>query len=106
MSLPEVLLWARLRHRQPGIPRCRRQHPVGPYILDFYFSDARLCIEVDGYAHGTGDRPRRDAKRDAWLKARGISVMRYAASDVLDDPDGIAASILDAAHGGWDPDTL
>jgi len=32
--------------------------------------------------------------------------MRYAASDVLDDPDGIAASILDAAHGGWDPDTL
>jgi very-short-patch-repair endonuclease len=53
MSLPEVLLWARLRHRQPGVPRCRRQHPIGPYVLDFYFSEAKLAIEVDGYSHGT-----------------------------------------------------
>ena len=68
MSLPEVLLWARLRRRQPGIPPCRRQHPIGPYVLDFYFSDARLCIEVDGYSHGTADRPQRDARRDAWLR--------------------------------------
>jgi len=104
MSLPEVLLWARLRHRQPDIPRCRRQHPVGPYVLDFYFAEARLGVEVDGYAHGTGDRPQRDARRDGWLRTQGVKVMRYAASDVLEDPDGIAASILDAARGGWDPD--
>ena len=69
-------------------------------MLDFYFSHARLCIEVDGYAHGLGDRPARDARRDAWLRAQGITVMRYPASDVLDDADGIAASILDAALGG------
>jgi len=104
MSLPEVLLWARLRHRQPGIPPCRRQHPVGPYVLDFYFSEAKLCIEVDGYSHGTADRPERDVRRDAWLRTQGVKVMRYPASVVLKDPGGVAASILDAVRDGWDPD--
>lgn len=70
-------------------------------MLDFYFAEARLCIEIDGYAHGTADRPARDARRDAWLRAQGISVMRYPASVVLKDLDGVCAGILDAVRGDW-----
>ncbi|MFD1781938.1 endonuclease domain-containing protein [Phenylobacterium terrae] len=87
----------RLRRREPGLPSFRRQHPVGPYVLDFYCSAARLCIEVDGYTHLTEDRPERDARRDAHLHRLGIRVMRYAAATVLADPDGISASILETA---------
>ena len=47
MSLPEVLLWQDLRKRPDGA-KFRRQHPAGMYVLDFYCSDARLAIEVDG----------------------------------------------------------
>jgi very-short-patch-repair endonuclease len=36
MSPPEVRLWSRLRKRAPRKPVFRRQHPIGPYILDFY----------------------------------------------------------------------
>ena len=86
LSLPEKLLWVRLRRREPDLPTFRRQHPVGPYILDFYCAEARLCIEVDGASHSMGDRPERDLRRDAYLRAMGIEVVRIPASYVLEDP--------------------
>jgi very-short-patch-repair endonuclease len=61
MSLPEVMLWKGLRGRQPGKPVFRRQHPLGPYVLDFFCPSARLCVEIDGGSHSFGDRPRADA---------------------------------------------
>ena len=50
MTIPEVILWTRLRQR-PGGFKFRRQHPAGPYVLDFFCSEARLAIEVDGMVH-------------------------------------------------------
>ena len=84
MSLPEALLWRELRKR-PGGLKFRRQHPSGPYILDFYCSDARLAIEVDGETHARGDRPARDELRDAWFAEHGVVTLRVPASEVLRD---------------------
>jgi very-short-patch-repair endonuclease len=67
MSLPEVLLWKAIRVGAVERLRFRRQHPIGPYVLDFYCEAAKLAVEVDGASHGAGDRPARDARRDAWL---------------------------------------
>ena len=50
MTLPEVLLWRLLRGQPQGV-KFRRQHPSGALGIDFYCSDARLVIEVDGIAH-------------------------------------------------------
>jgi very-short-patch-repair endonuclease len=91
LSLPEKLLWVRLRGAEV---RFRRQHPIGPYVLDFYCSTAKLAIEVDGAAHDFGDRPRRDEIRIEWLKGQGIDVLRIPATDVLADPDEVADAIL------------
>jgi very-short-patch-repair endonuclease len=98
MSLPEVLLWQRLKAR-PGGLKFRRQHPAGRYVLDFYCSQARLVIEVDGIAHDMGDRPERDEARDQELGRVGLRILRIAASDILRDPDEIAASIIAYAFG-------
>ena len=68
MTPPEIALWLALRRDGAGL-RFRRQHPAGQYVLDFYCAPARLAIEVDGEAHARGDRPERDATRDAWLAA-------------------------------------
>ena len=97
MSLPEVLLWQRLRGRKGGA-RFRRQHPAGNYVLDFYCHEARLVIEIDGISHTMGNRPQRDQARDAELTVKGLHVVRIAASDVLGDPDGIAQSITAMAN--------
>jgi very-short-patch-repair endonuclease len=76
----------------------RRQHPIGPYILDFYCSEARLCIEVDGAWHGVGDRPARDQRRDAYLEALNIRVLRIPASSVLSDPEAVALWVIEEAR--------
>jgi very-short-patch-repair endonuclease len=65
LSPPEVKLWSRLRLRAPGLLAFRRQHPIGPYVLDFYCAKARLAVEIDGMSHDLGDRLERDVRRDA-----------------------------------------
>ena len=105
MSLPEVFLWTALRRREPGRPVFRRQHPIGPYVLDFYCATAKLCVEVDGGAHGFGDRPQRDARRDAYLRSLGIHTIRCSAAGVLDDATMIANALIETARGRSAPST-
>ena len=96
MSLPEVLLWRELRKKPNGV-QYRRQHPAGPYVLDFFCAPAKLAIEVDGEAHNRSDRPARDEARDEWLEGQGIRVMRIPANDVLKNLDGVLQFIVAAA---------
>ena len=97
MTLPEVILWHWLRQRPEGL-KFRRQHPTGPYVLDFFCGDARLAIEVDGEAHSRGDRPRRDANRDRWLRSAGIETLRIPAAALLDDADAVLAWVMAQAR--------
>jgi very-short-patch-repair endonuclease len=97
MTLPELLLWKQLRQR-PGGMKFRRQHPAGPFVLDFYCDDLGLAIEVDGEAHNRGNRPERDGNRDRWLREQGIEVLRIAASDVLKDMDAVIRLIKARAN--------
>ena len=92
MTLPEVMLWQRLRGGQAGA-KFRRQHSIGNFIVDFYCRDAALVIEIDGIAHDMGDRPERDVERDRVLAGEGYKVLRIAASEVLRDVDAVAESI-------------
>ena len=97
MSLPEVLLLTALRKRPAGL-RFRRQHPAGPYVLDFFCPECRLAIEVDGEAHSRGDRPERDRARDAWIEAQGVKTLRIPASDVLADLEAVVRHIVVVAR--------
>jgi very-short-patch-repair endonuclease len=97
MTPPEIALWLALRKNPTGL-RFRRQYPASHYILDFYCAPARLAIEVDGFAHDTGDRPVRDAARDAWLNNQGVKVIRCPATEVLSNLDGVVRDILITAR--------
>ena len=92
MSLPEVLLWREFRQQREV--KFRRQHPLGPYVLDFYCAPAKVCVEIDGQSHGMGDRPERDATRDEWLRSQGIEVIRISASEILRSPYEIADALV------------
>jgi len=63
----EVLMWVRLKGKPEGL-HFRRQHPVGPYIADFYCAAARLGVEIDGQVHDEDDVVVRDARRTAYLE--------------------------------------
>jgi very-short-patch-repair endonuclease len=94
MSVPEARLWKRLRWREPGKPIFRRQHPIGPYVLDFFCASANLAVEIDGMSHDMGDRPRRDERRDAWLERHGVTVMRIPARELMQSVDETADAIV------------
>jgi len=87
----ERLLWVQLRARRTGGVRFRRQHALGPFILDFYCHAAKLAIEIDGDSHDL--QIEYDERRTDWLKRFGIDVMRFANRDVLENLEGVVRMI-------------
>jgi very-short-patch-repair endonuclease len=91
LSLPEQLLWRLLRQMR-GTLKIRRQHPIGPFVADFYCPAARLIIETDGAAHE--QRQSRDQQRDAYMQSLGLKVVRFRATEILTDPEGTADAVM------------
>jgi very-short-patch-repair endonuclease len=91
MSPPEVRLWALLR-RSPGGVGFRRQHPIGPYVTDFYCPAAKLVIEIDGLIHDFTIE--RDQKRDEYIRGLGLKIIRIPASEVMADALSIADGLV------------
>ena len=89
----ERLLWSKLRARQIGGVSFRRQHPAGPYVLDFYCAALGIAVEVDGGHHGRREREAADRKRDDWLRLRGITVLRVSNFDVFRNISGVMEQI-------------
>ena len=94
----ERKLWHALRRDQLGGLHFRRQHPVGPYTLDFYCPALHLGIEVDGGQHGQDPHRAKDTRRTAWLAARQIALARFWNNDVLSNLEGVLCEILRVAE--------
>ena len=93
MTDAERLLWFHLRaHRLSG-HKFRRQHPIGPYVVDFVHLPARLAIEADGGQHASSNS---DTQRDAWLMAQGFRVMRFWNDQILTDTESVLRAIWNA----------
>lgn len=73
----EAALWNCLKHRQLDGYKFRRQHSVGPYIVDFYCAARKLAIELDGAGHEDPMRKEYDHERQEYLRDHGIRVMRF-----------------------------
>jgi very-short-patch-repair endonuclease len=71
-----------------------RQKPLGHYIADFYCSSERLIIEVDGDSHFTDRGAQYDETRTARLEAEGAKVVRFTNAEVMQDFEGVCATIL------------
>jgi very-short-patch-repair endonuclease len=81
----ESLLWRELRrHRVSGL-HIRRQHPIGPYIVDFCCTSRFLVIEVDGAAHLQPEGKAADAVRTEVLGRLGYRVIRFSNEEVEND---------------------
>jgi very-short-patch-repair endonuclease len=93
MTPPEIGLWLALRRNEAGL-HFRKQHAANDYVLDFYCARTKLAIEVDGEAHARGDRPERDSVRDAWLTSEGLRVLRYPATEVPTNLEGVVRQIV------------
>jgi very-short-patch-repair endonuclease len=84
----EMRLWQKLRNRQIGVD-FRRQHPAGGFVLDFYAPALRLAIELDGGQHAQQLNAVRDERRTRWLAERGVTLLRFWNSDVMQNLTGV-----------------
>jgi very-short-patch-repair endonuclease len=87
----EKILWRYLRDRQHCTEKVRRQHPIGPYIVDFVFLEKKLIVELDGGQHQI--RQAADKKRDIWLNREGYKVLRFWNNDVMNNLEGILETL-------------
>ena len=87
----EVVLWQCLRNRQLNGLKFRRQHPIERFIVDFFCSDLRLVIEVDGGVHQYSVDE--DAIRQAFLESQRLQVLRFTNDDVLNSIVTVLARI-------------
>jgi very-short-patch-repair endonuclease len=93
----EKALWRVLRDRAVNGLRFRRQHTMDGLVLDFYCPEVRLCVELDGGVHDSGDQRERDAARTAHLQARDIRVLRFRNEEVLSDMRSVLTRIAKTA---------
>jgi very-short-patch-repair endonuclease len=90
----EIGLWVRLKNRRLGGFKFRVQHPIGPYILDFYCAEARLAVEIDGPVHDHPEQMAHDRRRDEYFRAMGIETLRLS-TELLKEPGRAAQVVLE-----------
>ena len=95
----EKQLWSLLQHSNVGGYKFRRQHSVGPYILDFYCTSEMLAVELDGDSHFTDEAMEYDRVRTAYLNAANIKVLRFLNTDVYDNLNVVCERILEEIEG-------
>lgn len=85
--LHEALLWNQLKRKNFKGLDFDRQKIIGNHIVDFFCAEKAVVIEADGASHiGREDE---DAQRDAYLTALGLTVIRVAAKDILQNMEGV-----------------
>jgi very-short-patch-repair endonuclease len=93
MTPQEQWLWRLLRNRHFSDYKFRRQHPVGPFIVDFACLRPKVIIELDGGQHS--ERTRYDESRTLWLERRGWRVLRFWNNEFMQNTDDVLTLILD-----------
>lgn len=93
---PEKLLWRWFRAHRFSAYKFRRNHPIGPYFLDFYCAEANLSIELDGSQHGFADQRHHDQTRTEYLAKQGIHELRFWNHQLRTQPEAVRATIFQA----------
>jgi very-short-patch-repair endonuclease len=82
-------LWYHLRNGRMKGAKFMRQHPLPPYVVDFYCHSSKLVIELDGTQHSE----EADRQRTRFLEQRGLTVMRFTNHEMLLQKEAVLEAI-------------
>lgn len=99
MTNAEKKLWSLVRNNRLGV-KFRRQVPFGPYIVDFFCFSAKLVVELDGSQHYWAEGKEYDFHRDEFLKAHGLTVLRFSNREFSTNQDGVCQAIQEQLQSG------
>ena len=86
MTEAESAFWQMAKSSGLG-QKCRRQYVIGDYIVDFFFRQSLIIVELDGGYHSTKEQQEEDRIRQNWLEQKGYTVLRFTNEQVLFDTD-------------------
>jgi very-short-patch-repair endonuclease len=89
----ERRMWALLRAKRLDGYKFKRQLIIYPFIVDFACLSRRVIVEADGSQHADSAY---DARRDAWLRAQGFTLLRFWNNDISAESEAVTAAIYDA----------
>ncbi|MBD2525310.1 endonuclease domain-containing protein [Nostoc sp. FACHB-133] len=89
----EKIVWVKLKNQQIESCKFRRQYSIDRFIVDFYSSELRLAIEIDGDSHYQDGVPEYDRDRQAFLESKGTRFLRFTNQEVYQDIDGVMDKI-------------
>ena len=98
MTPTEALVWEHLRDRKFHGLKFRRQHPIGPYVADFFCAELGLVLEIDGAVHNDPEQQIRDRERTLFLQGLGCEVVRISNSQVESNPEQALTQALPNAQ--------
>ena len=91
MPLPETILWTKLKGRQLGGHKFRRQYSVENFVIDFYCPEVKLAVEVDG----TEVMKSKDMERQSKIESFGIRFVRFTNKEILENIAGVLVKIME-----------
>jgi cyclase len=97
MTGAEEVLWMHLRKGMNGY-KFRRQHPLGPFIVDFFCHKVKLIIEIDGSIHNNDDTRNNDITRQNDLEKMGYTIIRFSNVEVYKQIDIVLNKISEIVN--------
>jgi very-short-patch-repair endonuclease len=91
----EIFLWNYLKEKKLGGRKFRRQHGIGPFIVDFFCHSEKLIIELDGQVHFNAEAQEKDQRRTAYLNKKGFRIIRFENRLVFDLLSSVLNEIQD-----------
>ena len=93
MTEAEALFWSAAKASGLG-QKCRRQYIIGQYIVDFFFRESLLIVELDGKYHFTRKQQEDDFIRQTWLEQQGYRVLRFKNEEILYDTENVINKVI------------
>jgi very-short-patch-repair endonuclease len=93
MPVAEKIIWAKLRNQQIEDCKFRRQYSIDVFVVDFYTTELKLAIEIDGDSHYQDGIPEYDHERQLFLESKGTRVLRFTNQEIYKDLDAVLEKI-------------
>lgn len=94
MTKAEFLLWQKLKGKQVEGVKFRSQYSVGWFVVDFYCTELKLAIEIDGDSHFQDGAQEYDQERQAFIESVGIRFLRFTNNEVYGNLEGVLERII------------
>lgn len=92
MTVAECCFWQYACSSGLG-EKCRRQYVIGNYIVDFFFRESLVVVEIDGGYHLDPEQKEKDEVRQKWLEEKGYAVLRFTNEQILNDIENVITII-------------